>query len=295
MCVWGGKGGQARHVPWPCSPCKPHNLPCKHLPLPTASRAPFPELPAWPLHYSTRSSAWGLSPLLGLSLRPCLPGTPSSLAPPLQVRMAFSATGLAKKDVLSRSDPFLAGLKQRRAGAAADEWVPTFRTEVCMCVWEGGGAGRGRARSVCIVVSWCADSEQPCSLCDPLPPCLAAGIHRSPAIGMNPPLPPCFAPFLAAQVRENNSDPLWQPIEVDIRQLCSADEQLPLRLQVRDGGARACEGALTGCCAGGLADSQRWGLALPHAPWLPKHRLRNATWELFPRPPLSHPLSGVGL
>ena len=34
-------------------------------------------------------------------------------------------------------------------------------------------------------------------------------------------------------MRNNNSDPLWQPIEVDIRQLCGADEKLPLKLQVR--------------------------------------------------------------
>jgi hypothetical protein len=49
--------------------------------------------------------------------------------------MAFSAVGLPKNDVLSRSDPFLTGLKQRPAGGA-DDWVPTFRTEVC-----GGGEG----------------------------------------------------------------------------------------------------------------------------------------------------------
>lgn len=33
------------------------------------------------------------------------------------------------------------------------------------------------------------------------------------------------------QVRMDNPDPVWQPIEVDIRQLCSADEQRPLKLQ----------------------------------------------------------------
>lgn len=37
------------------------------------------------------------------------------------------------------------------------------------------------------------------------------------------------------QVRKNNPDPVWQPIEVDIRQLCSADEQRPLKLQARGG------------------------------------------------------------
>ncbi|KAL4854258.1 Copine-5 [Chlorella vulgaris] len=79
------------------------------------------------------------------------------------VRMAFSATGLAKEDVVSKSDPFLAAWKRRPAGGEAD-WVPVFKTET----------------------------------------------------------------------RMNNSDPLWQPIEVDIRQLCSADEKLPIKLQVWD-------------------------------------------------------------
>lgn len=37
---------------------------------------------------------------------------------------------------------------------------------------------------------------------------------------------------LAPQVRDNNPDPVWVPIEVDIRQLCSADEARPLKLQV---------------------------------------------------------------
>lgn len=41
--------------------------------------------------------------------------------------------------------------------------------------------------------------------------------------------------FPPVQVRKNNPDPVWQPIEVDIRQLCSADEQRPLKLQARGG------------------------------------------------------------
>jgi hypothetical protein len=58
--------------------------------------------------------------------------------------MAFSATGLAKEDVVSKSDPFLAAWKRRPAGGEAD-WVPVFKTEV-------GQEGTGCACRLCMLV-----------------------------------------------------------------------------------------------------------------------------------------------
>ena len=41
------------------------------------------------------------------------------------------------------------------------------------------------------------------------------------------------------QVKDNNLNPVWQPIEVDIRQLCNADGARPLRMEVSESaGAR---------------------------------------------------------
>lgn len=59
--------------------------------------------------------------------------------------MAFSATGLAKEDVVSKSDPFLAALKRRPAGGEAD-WVPVFKTEVR----QGGSV----CHTVCACLLW---------------------------------------------------------------------------------------------------------------------------------------------
>ncbi len=44
----------------------------------------------------------------------------------VQVRLAFSATGLENKDRFSKSDPFLRVLKLREGG----DWVPVLKTEV---------------------------------------------------------------------------------------------------------------------------------------------------------------------
>ena len=60
--------------------------------------------------------------------------------------MAFSATGLAKKDVMSQSDPFLAALKRRPIGGEND-WVPVFKTEAS----EGAGRGWGRGGGALLV------------------------------------------------------------------------------------------------------------------------------------------------
>ncbi|KAL4422477.1 hypothetical protein ABPG75_008674 [Micractinium tetrahymenae] len=43
-----------------------------------------------------------------------------------------------------------------------------------------------------------------------------------------------WVPVCKTEVRDNNPDPVWMPLEVDIRQLCSAEEQRPLKLQVFD-------------------------------------------------------------
>ncbi|GAB4821761.1 hypothetical protein N2152v2_008807 [Parachlorella kessleri] len=41
-----------------------------------------------------------------------------------------------------------------------------------------------------------------------------------------------WVPLFKTEVRSKNPEPIWAPIEVDILQLCSADEQRPLKLQV---------------------------------------------------------------
>lgn len=46
------------------------------------------------------------------------------------VRMSFSASGLAKADLASQSDPFLLVHKLRTTGGGAEEWVPVCKTEV---------------------------------------------------------------------------------------------------------------------------------------------------------------------
>lgn len=116
------------------------------------------------------------------------------------VRLAMSASGLAKKDTLSQSDPFLRVLKLRQG--TVDDWVPVCKTEV----------------------------------------------------------------------RDNNPDPVWVPIEVDIRQLCSADEARPLKLQVFDfktSGSHVLIGECTTSLAAllqlaaGPADSRSLELAAP--------------------------------
>ncbi|PSC75962.1 BONZAI 3-like isoform X1 isoform A [Micractinium conductrix] len=43
-----------------------------------------------------------------------------------------------------------------------------------------------------------------------------------------------WVPVARTEVRDKNSDPVWQPMEIDIRQLCSADEARPLKLEVWD-------------------------------------------------------------
>lgn len=43
-----------------------------------------------------------------------------------------------------------------------------------------------------------------------------------------------WVPVLKTEVIDNNLHPAWRPIEVDIRQLCNADEHRPLRLEVFD-------------------------------------------------------------
>jgi hypothetical protein len=113
--------------------------------------------------------------------------------------MAWSGANLAKRDLASQSDPFLLALRQRPTGGP-DDWVPVFKTEASasgltelpMQVFSNDRGG-----------------------------CCVTKAHV---------ILHCMSAIL--QVRSNNANPLWQPIEVDIRQLCAADESLPLRLQV---------------------------------------------------------------
>ncbi|GAB4817389.1 hypothetical protein N2152v2_004435 [Parachlorella kessleri] len=43
-----------------------------------------------------------------------------------------------------------------------------------------------------------------------------------------------WVPVLRTEVIDNNLNPAWRPIDVDIRQLCNADESRPLRIEVLD-------------------------------------------------------------
>lgn len=230
--------------------------------LPTCFPTPPPTRSANPLSWTCAS----------VPLLPAPSALPPASSPCRQVRLAFSGSGLAKKDMMSQSDPFLRVLKLRQG--TEDDWVPVCKTEVGADVesrQQAGAAPRrtrgaaqhshspGGRRSMCGAGGQACCSRADHSTAGPpralrtlaAPSCCSArlrcSLHRASRLcDLDFPLT-TFTDFeqqmratlAVLQVRDNNPDPVWMPIEVDIRQLCSADEARPLKLQVMPAGAGA--------------------------------------------------------
>ena len=120
-----------------------------------------------------------------------------------------------------------------------EDWIPVFKTEVRPRLGMRGSAAFGLNGGLDLGVAGVVSHRTIAaprggrrgggSGCARV---ASAGAGRAARRSCPRSTPPPDRPSTPRQVRDNNPDPIWRPIEVDIRQLCSADEDRPLKLQV---------------------------------------------------------------